>query len=232
MNLSEEHKEFVVKGYAQFMNRKTIVARFMDKFIDDLAELCDGPSAEDIRAYVYNQPDVSDPSAEEELATDKYTDDEGLCNELFNRLDKTQESYDRAKEQLASRFRRLDINHPQFPEKYRALFNETREQFFADQCRGDLTIPENVTRELEILYGLAKHRAFQNQDTKDIALAHQILKTFVAVNAVNAKQEPLDVTPQKPPLPANEPKGLADTDSNKAVGDTSRVSKALEVEDA
>lgn len=217
MNLSEEHKEFVVKGYAQFMKRKTIVARFMDKFIDDLAELCDGPSADDIRAYVYNQDEHSEGK---------------LAEGLIDTLDETQKNYDRAKERLAARFRRLDINHPQFPEKYRALFDKTREQFFVDQRSGDLTIPENVTRELETLYGLAKMRAFQNQDTKDIALAHQILKTFVAVNAVNAKQEPLDVTPQKPPLPANEPKGLADTDSNKPVGETSRVSKALEVEDA
>ena len=217
MNLSEEHKEFVVKGYAQFMKRKTIVARFMDKFIDDLAELCDGPSADDIRAYVYDQDEHSEGK---------------LAEGLIDTLDETQENYDRAKEQLASRFRRLDINHPQFPEKYRALFDKTREQFFVDQRSGDLTIPENVTRELETLYGLAKMRAFQNQGTKDIALAHQILKTLVAANAVNAKQAPLDVTPQKPPLPANEPKGLADTDSNKPVGDTSRVSKALEVEDA
>lgn len=217
MNLSEEHKEFVVKGYAQFMKRKTIVARFMDKFIDDLAELCDGPSADDIREYVYDQDEHSEGK---------------LAEGLIDTLDKTQENYDRAKKRLAARFRRLDINHPQFPEKYRALFDKTREQFFVDQRSGDLTIPENVTRELETLYGLAKMRAFQNQDTKDIALAHQILKTFVAVNAVNAKMEPLDVTPQKPPLPANEPKGLADTDSNKPVGETSRVSKALEVEDA
>ena len=217
MNLSEEHKEFVVKGYAQFMKRKTIVARFMDKFIDDLGELCDGPSADDIRAYVHDQ--------------DEHSEDK-LARGLIGTLDKTQENYDRAKKRLAARFRRLDINHPQFPEKYRALFDKTREQFFVDQRSGDLTIPENVTRELETLYGLAKMRAFQNQDTKDIALAHQILKTFVAVNAVNAKMEPLDVTPQKPPLPANEPKGLADTDSNKPVGDTSRVSKSLEVEDA
>ena len=89
---------------------------------------------------------------------------------------------------------------PLLPDKYKALFNETRDEFCANYRIPDLNVPENVVRELETLYGYQKQRIFQPKNSKDvmqhITLAHQILKTIIACNALNPKQEVVDVTPQ------------------------------------
>ena len=97
---------------------------------------------------------------------------------------------------LAAMFRRLNIKHSQFPEKYRGLFNDEREKFLADYRDTLLHIPDNVTRELEALYGLTRELAFEQRDAKYITLALQILKTIVACNAVNAQQEVVEITPE------------------------------------
>ena len=209
MQLSEAHKEFVVKGYAQFMSHKRIVMEFAEEFTEDLAELCDGPSAADIRKYVHNRPIIKMNPA---LDSERYPD--------YPMLKATQEAYEEAKERLGPRFRRLNIDHPQFPEKYRALFNETRKQFINANHSGDLSNPENVITELATLYAALKqrifrdgnifnHGAFSSSDRlKEVNLAHQILKTIVAVNATSAHREPRDVTPEPLPAPA---KPIADT---------------------
>ena len=50
----------------------------------------------------------------------------------------------------------------------------------------------NIAQELETLYGYQKQRIFQAEDpeeaTKHLTLAHQILKTLIACNAINAEQ--------------------------------------------
>lgn len=49
-------------------------------------------------------------------------------------------------------------------------------------------------------YGYQKHLIFQltnpKETMKHMSLAHQILKTIVAHNAVNGSQEVVDITPQ------------------------------------
>ena len=208
MRLSEEHKEFVVKAYARFMSQKRIVMEFAEEFTEDLAELCGGPSAADIRKYVHNRPLIKmNPMMSESDEPD------------YPMLKATQEAYDEAQERLAPRFRRLNIDHPQFPEKYRALFDETRKQFLKNHS-GDLSNPENVITELATLYAALKQRIFRDGDIfnhsalfskdrlKEVNLAHQILKTVVAVNATSAHREPRDVTPEPLPAPA---KPIADT---------------------
>ena len=97
---------------------------------------------------------------------------------------------------LSSLFRRLNITHSQFPEKYRSLFNEDREKFLADYRDTSLHIPDNVTRELEALYGLTRELAYQQREAKYITIALQILKTIVACNAVNAQEEVVEITPE------------------------------------
>ena len=104
------------------------------------------------------------------------------------------------RENLFNRFRRLHIDHPQFPNKYRALFHQTWDEHCANYRTPNLNISDNLTRELEILYGYQKHLIFQLENPKEsmkhISLAHQILKTIVAHNAVNGSQEVVDITPQ------------------------------------
>jgi hypothetical protein len=97
---------------------------------------------------------------------------------------------------LSSLFRRLNIKHSQFPEKYRGIFNEEREKFLADYRDTSLHIPDNVTRELEALYGLTRELAYEQREAKYITLALQILKTIVTCNAVNAQEEVVEITPE------------------------------------
>ena len=104
------------------------------------------------------------------------------------------------RQELFNQFRRLNINHRQFPEKYRDLFNQTRDEYCANYRTSNLTTSANIAQELETLYGYQKQRVFQAEDseeaTKHVTLAHQILKTLVACNAINAEQDVVDITPQ------------------------------------
>ena len=98
---------------------------------------------------------------------------------------------------LSSLFRRLNIKHSQFPDKYRSIFNEEREKFLADYRDTSLHIPDNVTRELESLYGLTRELAYEQREAEYITLALQILKTIVACNAVNTREELIEITPDE-----------------------------------
>ncbi|MDE0552968.1 MAG: hypothetical protein OXI24_02040 [Candidatus Poribacteria bacterium] len=103
---------------------------------------------------------------------------------------------------LFNRFRRLNIDHPQFPNKYRTLFKKTRDAYCDNYRSQSLNIPENLARELETLYGYQKQLIFQGDSpkeaTKHLNSAHQILKTVLAHNALNADQQIEDITPQNP----------------------------------
>ena len=97
---------------------------------------------------------------------------------------------------LSALLRRLNIKHSQFPEKYRGIFYEEREKFLADYRDTSLHIHDNVTRELEALYGLTRELAYEQREAKYITLALQILKTIVACNAVNAQEEVVEISPE------------------------------------
>lgn len=98
---------------------------------------------------------------------------------------------------LSALFRRLNLTHSQFPEKYRDLFHEERERFLSHYRDTTLHIPDNILRELEALYTLTRERAFGTLDTKDISLALQILKTIAACNAANAQDDIVEITPEE-----------------------------------
>ena len=121
---------------------------------------------------------------------------------------------------LASLFRRLNITHSQFPEKYRDLFNEEREKFLANFRGTSLHINENLTRELEALYGLTRELAYERREAKYITLALQILKTIVACNAVNAQEEVVEI--------AHEDAKQLTTTAKSLVGQVKKESQQLE----
>ena len=106
-------------------------------------------------------------------------------------------SYNQQRLRLSSLFRRLNIKHSQFPEKYRHLFNDEREKFLANYRDTSLHFHDNVTRELKSLYGLTRELAYEQREAKYITLAIQILKTIVACNAVNAQEELVGITPEE-----------------------------------
>ena len=107
---------------------------------------------------------------------------------------------EKVKRNLSNQLRRLNITHPQFPNKYRSLFEASGGQYFNDYRAENLGVAENVLTELETLHGYVKHRIFAEKDPKAamkyLNLSHQILKTIVAHNAVNGSQEVVDITPQ------------------------------------
>ena len=198
MRLQEKHKEFVVQGYACFMARTEIVDAFMEEFNDEIYQLCtdDTPSKKKYNTTVdkhlkkYGIPATDAEVTERELVH---------ASDPFNSFDFKRElraAHNNAKEKLSARFRRLNITHPQFPEKYRALFYQTREEYLANYRTARLSIPENVILELETLYKLTKELAFEKRDLKYITQATQILKTIAACNALNEQPNIQDVTPQ------------------------------------
>ena len=229
MKLEEKHKEFVVKCFARFMTLTQIVDAFMEEFEDDLppADLSGLPTIEEmikkdhgeeeseIRLEFINHfieehkeifeeqyGDKADEMLNEQALEDYdfehlqyYTDSrDELRNQIFTAHKKL------LRENLFNRFRRLDIDHRQFPDKYKGLFHKTRDEFCANYRVPDLNVPQNVAQELEILYGFQKQHIFQHRNSKDVmqhvTLAHQILKTIIACNAINTEQEVVNVTPQ------------------------------------
>ncbi|MDE0686934.1 MAG: hypothetical protein OXI61_02085 [Candidatus Poribacteria bacterium] len=229
MKLQEKHKEFVVKGFARFMTLTQIVDAFMEKFEDDLppadlsglptiAEMIEDDHGEEesevklefINDFIEENREIFEEmygDKADELLNEKALEDYDLeytqdytnaRNKLRNQVLATHK--EQIRENLFNRFRRLDIDHGQFPDKYKALFKDTRDEFCNNYRIPDLNVPENVVRELETLYGYEKQHIFQHSNSKDVmqhvTLAHQILKTIIAYNALNTGQETIDVTPQ------------------------------------
>ena len=231
MKLQEHHKEFVVKCFAGFMTLTDIVDAFMEEFEDDLpsADLSGLPTIAELIEEDHGEEEteikrefINDFIEEHrEVFEEKYGD---KADEMLN--ERALEDYDyeytqdytkdrdklrnqaltahkeQLRENLFNRFRRLHIDHRQFPKKYKALFHETRNEFCANSRIPDLNVSENVVQELETLYGYQKQRIFQHRNSKEVmqhvTLAHQILKTIIACNAIDAKPEIVDVTPQTP----------------------------------
>ena len=231
MKLKEKHKQFVVKSFACFMKLTDIVDAFTEEFEDELPPLgipemlnIDQIMAEPltdnelhsrsefIGAYFKKYAKVFDEKYGKD--TDKKLNESALAAFDAQRQDRYIENYERyyrkeranhekqLRQDLFNQFRRLDINHRQFPEKYRDLFNQTRDEFCANYRTLKLTTSANIAQELETLYGYQKQCIFQAEDpeeaTKHVALAHQILKTLVACNAINAEQNAVNITPQDP----------------------------------
>ena len=231
MKLKEKHKQFVVISFARFMKLTDIIDAFIEEFEDELPPLgipetlnVDAIMAEPlndselrsrsefIAAYLKKNLKAFDEKYGKE--TDKKLNESALAAFDVYRKDRYIKNYrlhyiqERAtherelRQELFNQFRRLDINHRQFPEKYRDLFNQTRDEFCANYRTLNLTTSANIAQELETLYGHQKQCLFQAEDseeaTKHVTLAHQILKTLVTCNAINAEQDIVDITPEDP----------------------------------
>ncbi len=231
MKLKEKHKQFVVKSFACFMKLTDIVDAFTEEFEDELPtpqipeminidEFLSQPlddewlhtRAQFIARYIKEHAKAFE--AEYGKDTDKKLNEsalaafnEGIKSEYManhrRQLNKARADHEKQlRQNLFNQFRRLDINHRQFPEKYRDLFNQTRDEFCANYRTLKLTTSASIAQELETLYGYQKQRIFQAEDseeaTKHVALAHQILKTLVACNAINVEQDVVNITPQDP----------------------------------
>ena len=231
MRLKEKHKQFVVKSFACFMKLTDIVDAFIEEFEHELPtpktpemvnvdEFLAQPLSDEwihTRAQFidrYIRKHAKTFEAEYGKDADKKLNESALAAFKEELKSECMASYRRqlneigtehekqVRQNLFNQFRRLDITHRQFPEKYRDLFNQTRDEYCANYRVSDLANPESLARELETLYGYQKQCIFQaeypEETTKHVALAHQILKTLVACNAINAEQDIVNITPQDP----------------------------------
>lgn len=206
MRLEEKHKEFVVRGYAQFMRRSEIVTDFMEEFNNEIFQLCS--------IHVVTESKRRDNQVNEYLAQhgipittpqlEEYENSMLHSNPIPSGILSNKQEYKKiiqhickkAEQQLSVNFRRLNITHPKFPEKYRKIFNQAREEYLANYRSAHLSIPENVVLELETLYELTKELVFEKRDLKYINQATQILKTIATCNAINQQQKRQNVEHQ------------------------------------
>ncbi len=167
---------------------------YMNKFITEHEE-----------EFREKHPDEADKLLNE-AALKSYEDDVRIrCMNTFKELrmppsDEEVNYYkQKLRENLYDQFSSLDINHSRFPNKYRLLFQQTRNEYYENHHIRDLSITENLGRELETLYGFQKQLIYKLDNPKEIMKqlnsAHQILKSILAHNTVNANQQLVDITP-------------------------------------
>ncbi len=98
--------------------------------------------------------------------------------------------------ELSNQLRRLNITHTQFPEKYRKLFNESRDAFLKGKRDNNMTDAglaqdDNIQQELETIYGHVKNLVFSEKEPKEVLkhvnTAHGILKTISSYNKLERK---------------------------------------------
>ena len=225
MNFEDKHKEFAVKCFAQYMKRADVVKAFMEEFLYDIAVACTKAYTEKVPIKAVEDLmkeiiiDVINNSTydmlerismlQSELETLIEMAQEGQNNvtqrhitehqQLINLTEHVQTYTKEQKNSLSTRLRRLDITHNQFPAKYRELFTKTRNEYF-EYYRGDKSnVDDKIVMELETLYGYVKDTVFHEQNPTDLIkhlnLAHNILKTIATYNAINEKQQVIDVIP-------------------------------------
>ncbi|MCG9127782.1 hypothetical protein JT359_09310 [Candidatus Poribacteria bacterium] len=206
MRLKDYHKEFVVKCYAKFMDRKDIVLAFIEEYKGDIEELC-GKKYETKdefmgRYILQDNTEYLSLKEKEKEAENMFPVIAEIINKYIIRL-------------LSDRFRRLDINHPQFPNNYRELFNTTRDEFLNVKDVSYLDDTQDIIVELEFLYNIVKVNMLQLGELTNITLAYQILKTITATNLIKGEVGIIDITPEVTPSKSNNQNKITTTKENK-----------------
>lgn len=185
VRLEEKHKEFVVKGFAKYQSLGDICAEFLLEFDIEVFELCD-------RKYYTEEEFIERFSIEysrERMLLDK---DELIHKAKNEYIKMMQDETRKVTTKLATRFRRLNINHPQFPEKYRELFEQTRQNYVDSFKSKGQPNTQNLLNELDTLYGYSKQIAFETQDVRQLNLVHQIIKTIISIKDIEDNQNTMD----------------------------------------
>ena len=227
MELQQKHKEFAIKCFASFMTRSQVTAAFMEEFAHDLPQppIPKFNPLESNQQYISDKQEYIDKKMQlirqeyqemyEEDAEEMFQYDsqdlrqqlnkqyEKECkDQLENHIQEVEQHYKELKKVLSNQLRRFNITDSQFPEKYRLLFNQIREEFILKYRSENLQDADNVQSELETIYGYVKQHIFQQNNSgdgiKNANIAHNILKTIIAYNTINPKQEAIDVTQKEP----------------------------------
>ncbi len=86
------------------------------------------------------------------------------------------------REKLRNQLRRYDINHREFPKKYRELFYKAQNEYVAKYINQEKKGSENIIQELDALYGYVKQCIYgltpSDKTIKNAQLAHKILDSI------------------------------------------------------
>ena len=97
---------------------------------------------------------------------------------------------------LINNLRRYSITHSRFPNKYRELFYQARQQYIDSYRNQNDSVPDTITAELESIYGYIKQQIFQARNSREAAtharLAHTILRTIDARSKKEEKEQQPD----------------------------------------
>ena len=109
--------------------------------------------------------------------------------------------YKKLSSELSNQIRRLNITHTQFPDKYRKLFNETRDEFFKCQGNQNLQNNENILNELGTIYAHVKNLIFQEEipaeAIKQVNMAHKLLETITSHNQNDVQKQETNIDTQE-----------------------------------
>lgn len=97
------------------------------------------------------------------------------------RQQQTEEHNKKLRKQISNQLKVYNITHSRFPDKYKDLFKQTRQQFIENERDPDSN-HDDIINELENIYGYIKQQIFQANSPNEVAanarLAHTILKTI------------------------------------------------------
>ncbi|MCG9127781.1 hypothetical protein JT359_09305 [Candidatus Poribacteria bacterium] len=184
MRFKDNHIDFVITAFARFMKVPEIIDVFIDTFKDDIEELFGRPyigKSQYIQEYIAENHNPVD-------GEDDYYDDlivNGEDEYYMNACSDDEE----IRTNIASRIRRFNITHTQFPKKYRDKFYKARREYYNELHSKSLDNPQNNIEELEALYRMAKKRIIEEDDLHQVPIAHQILKTIITAKKVLNEKE-------------------------------------------
>ncbi len=137
----------------------------------------------------------------------EYQRDRSHTQNLREHQNEVSEHQRNVRMEISNQIKRFNITHPKFSQKYRELFNQTRNEYLACYRNENLKNDDNVTIELETLYGYIKQQIFEVSDKKDtttnVRLAHSILKTIATHNLIKQNQQIEDINPQDTEVPTD-----------------------------
>ena len=203
MILQEHHKTYAVKCFAQYMTCDEVATAFMNKFPEDLPK----PPTEGNEKLSADEQAKLDKHIDEELnhykklyfendrehGIQKFKKDlpeltERITSEYQEPIDKETEREHklRVKSKISNQLRRYNIDHIEFPKKYKELFNQTRAEYETHLLNLGDQKGEFFNKELQKMFAVTEKRLIEEKDPNKIIA---IIRLKLQLLTVMQKQE-------------------------------------------
>ena len=200
MILQEHHKTFAVKCFAHFMTRNEVVIAFMNEFPEDLPK---SPTESNENLSANEQAKIDNHIAKEldqykgfYLRTDfnrgiqKFKKDlpkltEEIVKKYHEPRDKEidEEHKRKVKRKISDQIRRYNIDHIEFPKKYKELFEQTRQEYVNHLLNIENENGDFLKKELQKMFAITEKQLCVEKDPNKILaiirLKLQLLNTMV-----------------------------------------------------